>query len=112
LSVSRQDSVANGGDGETLDAVQVTCGRGDDGQCRVGRLERHRSNGGVRFSDSRKGLAAMDATRVVVGVDGSIAAQTAVCWAPAEAARRSATGPDVRFLAVGRVGLEPTTQGL
>jgi nucleotide-binding universal stress UspA family protein len=36
-------------------------------------------------------MAAMQATRVVVGVDGSIAAQTAVCWAAAEAAQRSAT---------------------
>lgn len=36
-------------------------------------------------------MAAMHETRVVVGVDGSIAAQTAVCWAAAEAALRSAT---------------------
>src|SRR4029450_4314029 len=36
-------------------------------------------------------MAAMHETRVVVGVDGSIAAQTAVCWAAAEAAQRSAT---------------------
>jgi nucleotide-binding universal stress UspA family protein len=36
-------------------------------------------------------MAAMHETRVAVGVDGSIAAQTAVCWAAAEAALRSAT---------------------